>query len=124
MTRKNVLIIAKPSDIKHVQAANLHRLTLRPDITFSGIELDNRKFDYIIQSPMGSSKAERGDWAIIFPDGNMYRIPKQLFKLMFDTSYGKKGVGNPCIFMGCDGIYGKIKGEVRCSKCNDLYPFF
>ena len=119
---KNVFIISTPDDMKNFGAVNLHRLLLRPKLVFTGIELRKPGHQYIIESPSGSSLCQLGDWAIIFPDGNLYKVTKSLFNKMFDTNMGLEGIGRPCIFKDCIGIYGKVRGEVRCSKCNDLYP--
>jgi|SRR5574344_74599 len=119
---KEVFIISSPDDMKNFGANNLHRLLLRPKLIFTGVQFKNTPYQYIIESPSGSSLCKAGDWAIIFPDGNLYKVSKFLFNKMFDTNMGLEGIGRPCIFKDCNGIYGKVRGEVRCSKCNDLYP--
>jgi len=118
---KKALIISSPMDIITYNATNIHRLLLRRGLIFSGVQL-NKQYKYIVESPCGSSLCEPGDWAVVFPDGRLYRVTSNLFNKMFDTNMGLSGIGRPCIFRDCTGIYGKIHGEIRCSKCGDLYP--
>lgn len=119
---ENKIIVVRSVDDLGVNARSLHKLQLQPDLSFTGIQIKKSFQNYIIESPNGAARAGKGDWAVIFPDGNLYKVSKTLFKYMFNTEMGVEGIGNPCIFKGCTGIYGKVQGEVRCSKCNDLYP--
>jgi len=101
---KNVFIISSPDDMKDFGAVNLHRLLLRPKLVFTGIELRNPAHQYIIESPSGSSLCQLGDWAIIFPDGNLYKVTKSLFNKMLRELGGL--------------VYSKIASEYM-EKCEE-----
>lgn len=96
---------------------NFHPLKLRDNILVTGYEL---RGPALVQTPIGSSRAEKLDWVIILPDGNIWRFPKKLFALMFETELRMDMVGTPCI--RCGHPYGKVGGEVRCIKCGEWCP--
>lgn len=93
---------------------NPHKLTLKEGLVFTGFNLTR---EALVKTPCGSSKGVKGEWIVMFPDGNIYKIPNSLFKLMFKMDQKLDMVGTLC---KCGGKYSKLRGLVACSGCGDI----
>lgn len=113
--KKEIPIIESRHDIE-IKMRRTHNLTLRPNITFTGIKLLSKSF---VKTDNGTMIANKGDWIVLSPGGGLYVISEKEFKYIFKTALNMEMVGEKCLYPQCNGIYGKEGGHIRCSKCGD-----
>jgi len=112
---KEIPIIESRNDIE-IKMRRTHNLTLRPNLTFTGIKLLSQAF---VKTDNGTMVANKGDWIVLSPGGGLYVINQKEFKYIFETALNMGMVGEKCLYPQCKGIYGKEGGHIKCSKCGD-----